>query len=105
MLGNTQTNSERRTIDRVEEYNMKKALLTIAALLSVGVAVALAEPVRDWHDLDAVHSQVVEAIHEMAEARAKNHYDMDGHGAKAEELLEHAERELRAAIESAKRSR
>lgn len=84
---------------------MKKALLTIAAVPSLGAAVALAAPVTDWHDLDAVHSQVQEAIREMAAARAKNHYDMDGHGAKAEELLRHAERELREAVASAKRAR
>ncbi len=35
-------------------------------------------------------------------ARAANHYDMAGHGAKAEELLHQAERELHEAVEAAK---
>ena len=81
---------------------MKTALLTAAAVLSLGVGVAVAEPVHDWRDLDAVHTHVQEAIHEMADASARNHYDMDGHAKKAEDLLKRAERELNRAIESAK---
>jgi len=38
-------------------------------------------------------------------ARAANHYDMKGHGAKAEEHLKAAEHELRKAIEAAKASK
>ena len=60
---------------------------------------------RDWHDLEAIHRHVQEAIHEMERARAANHYDMDGHGVKAEEHLRQAERELHEAIESAKAER
>jgi len=52
-----------------------------------------------------VHGHVVEAIHEMERARAANHYDMAGHGVKAEELLHGAERELHEAIEASKASR
>jgi hypothetical protein len=84
---------------------MKKLLLSIVAaalLLFAGFAVAR---VIDWHDLDAVHTKVQQCIHDMERARAANHYDMDGHGAKAEELLRQAERELHAAVESAKRSK
>jgi hypothetical protein len=60
--------------------------------------------VRDWHDLDKVHDHVVEAIHEMEHARAANHYDMAGHGAKAEDQLRAAERELTLAIQAARRN-
>jgi len=49
-----------------------------------------------------VHEHVMESIHELERARASNHYDMAGHGAKAEELLRHAERELHEAIEAAR---
>ena len=63
---------------------------------------AFADAVRDWHDLDKVHDHVVEAIHELDRARAANHYDMAGHGAKAEQLLHQAERELHEAVEAAK---
>jgi cysteine sulfinate desulfinase/cysteine desulfurase-like protein len=61
--------------------------------------------VHDWRDLDKVHKHVLEAINEMNRARAANHYDMDGHGAKAEELLHQAEHELAAAVESSKRAK
>jgi hypothetical protein len=64
-----------------------------------------AKEVRDWRDLDRVHNHVQEAIKEMERARAANHYDMDGHGAKAEEAMRQAERELHEAVESAKRAK
>jgi hypothetical protein len=46
---------------------------------------------------------VIESIHEMERARAANHYDMEGHGAKAEEHLHAAEHELSLAIDAARR--
>jgi len=82
---------------------VKSTLFVAFAGLSLGVgAVALADRVHDWHDLDKVHNHVTEAIHEMERARAANHYDMAGHGAKAEELLRQAERELHEAVEAAR---
>ncbi|HEV7984901.1 MAG TPA: hypothetical protein VGP20_01970 [Steroidobacteraceae bacterium] len=82
---------------------MKKILLiTIAGLSLTAAAAVMADRVRDWHDLEEVHNHVVEAIHEMDRARAANHYDMAGHGAKAEELLHQAERELHEALEASK---
>ena len=63
---------------------MKKLLLAATAALLLVTGYAFAEKVHDWHDLDAVHQHVSqEAIHEMDRARAANHYDMDGHGAKS----------------------
>jgi hypothetical protein len=81
---------------------MKTAVLAIATALSLAAGIAIADPVHDWHDLDKVHDHVVEAIHEVERARAANHYDMAGHGAKAEEALRHAEKELHEAVEAAK---
>jgi hypothetical protein len=82
---------------------MKKTFLIAIAGVSIGAgAVALADKVHDWHDLDEVHNHVVEAIHEMDRARAANHYDMAGHGAKAEQFLHQAEHELHDAVEAAK---
>ena len=86
---------------------MKKTL-AVAALsvcLSFAAGVLAAKEVRDWHDLDADHNHVTEAIHEMDRARAANHYDMQGHGAKAEEHLHAAERELHEAVEVIKSER
>ncbi|MGA2861528.1 MAG: hypothetical protein ACLQFF_04445 [Steroidobacteraceae bacterium] len=82
---------------------MKKTLLIALAGVSIAAgAVALADMVHDWHDLAKVHNHVVEAIHEMEHAREANHYDMAGHGAKAEDLLRQAEHELHEAIEASK---
>lgn len=84
---------------------MKKALFGVAAVVAFAATTALAEPVRDWHDLEKVHDQVIESIHELERARAANHYDMAGHGAKAEVALHEAERQLRLAIDAAKNAR
>ena len=84
---------------------MKKAIAIAALGLSFVAGAAFADKVRDWHDLEAIHRHVQEAIHEMERARAANHYDMEGHGVKAEEHLRQAEHELHEAIESAKAAR
>jgi len=84
---------------------MKKLLAILALSLSFVAGAAFADRVRDWHDLEAVRNHVNEAIQEMERARAANHYDMDGHGIKAEEHLRAAERELHAAVESARAAR
>ena len=80
---------------------MKKSLV-IAAFCLTFVAGAAFSYVRDWHDLDAVHKHIIEAMHEMDRARAANHYDMAGHGKKAEEFLHSAEHELQLAVEAAR---
>jgi len=80
---------------------LKKSLV-IAAFCLTFVAGAAFSYVRDWHDLDAVHKHITEAIHEMDRARAAKHYDIAGHGKKAEELLHSAEHELQLAVEAAK---
>jgi len=84
---------------------VKKAIAVAALGVAFVTGAAFADRVHDWHDLDAVHKHVNEAIHEMEHARAANHYDMDGHGVKAEEHLHAAERELQLAIDSAKAAR
>jgi len=86
---------------------MKKTLVAsiVSACLAFGAGVVMAREVRDWHDLDEVHKHVLEAIHEMDRARAANHYDMQGHGAKAEEHLHAAEHELHDAIETIRAER
>ena len=81
---------------------MRKALTVGALGLTFVAGAVFAQRVRDWHDLEEVHKHVSESIHEMERARAANHYDMDGHGAKAEEHLRQAERELHLAVEAAR---
>jgi len=82
---------------------MKRLTLALVTASTLVWGTAIAQPVRDWQDLHGVHEHVAEAIHEMERARAANHYDMDGHGAKAEALLRRAERQLHDAVESIKR--
>jgi hypothetical protein len=83
---------------------MKKFWLSAtAALLLLAAGFAAGDKVRDWHDLDGVHKHIQEAIRELDRARAANHYDMEGHGVKAERLLHEAEHELNLAVESARR--
>jgi hypothetical protein len=72
----------------------------LSVCLSFAAGVAVADKVHDWHDLGAAQKHVQEALHEMDRARAANHYDMAGHGAKAEEHLHAAEHELHEAIEA-----
>jgi hypothetical protein len=86
----------------MEKVTMKKIFAVSALAAAFFAGVGLSAQVHDWHDLDSVHKHVVEAIHEMEHARAANHYDMQGHGAKAEEHLRAAEHELSLAIDAAR---
>ncbi len=83
---------------------MKKIVSAIALASAFATGAVLSAQVHDWHDLDAVHKHVIESLDEMQRARAANHYDMMGHGAKAEEHLRAAERELGLAIDASKAS-
>jgi hypothetical protein len=87
------------------EIRMKKLYAVAALALAFATGAVLSAQVRDWHDLDAVHKHVIEAIHELDHARAANHYDMQGHGAKAEAHLRDAERELDLAVQAAQSAR
>ena len=83
---------------------MKNIALAIAIISAFAAGAAVSAQVHDWHDLDAVHKHVLESLNEMEHARAANHYDMMGHGAKAENELRAAERELSLAIDASKAS-
>ncbi len=86
---------------------MKKTVFSVVlcVCLSFAAGVAVAEKVRDWADLEAAHGHVQQAMQEMDRARSANHYDMKGHGVKAEEHLRAAEHELSEAIEASKAAR
>jgi len=81
---------------------MPRTVLFVALVCSFIGGIAAAAPVRDWRDLHAVHVKVQQCIKDLERARAANHYDMAGHGAKAEELLRQAEHELHDAVEAEK---
>lgn len=73
----------------------------LSGVLSFVAGITVAQ-VRDWHDLELVHKHVQDVIHEMEHARAANHYDTAGYGARAEEHLREAEHELSDAIKAAR---
>lgn len=77
----------------------------VAVCLSFAAGIAVADRVRDWHDLEAAHHHVEEAMKELDRARAANHYDLAGHGVKAEEHLRAAEHELHEGIEAIRAER
>jgi uncharacterized membrane protein YraQ (UPF0718 family) len=81
---------------------MKRIYVVFAMALAFVAGAVVSAQVRDWHDLDKVQQHVTEAIHEMEHARAANHYDMAGHGAKAEDHLRAANRELDLAIQASR---
>lgn len=83
---------------------MKKLYAAVALAGAFATGALVSAQVRDWHDLDRVHQHVIDAIHEMERARAANHYDMEGHGARAEQDLRDAEHELDAAVRWAHRN-
>jgi hypothetical protein len=86
------------------KFKMRKIVSAIALASAFATGAVLSAQVHDWHDLDEVHKHVVESLNEMQRARAANHYDMMGHGAKAEEHLRAAERELGLAVDASRAS-
>jgi hypothetical protein len=81
---------------------MKRFLFALALALSFVSGVVVSAQVRDWHDIERVQKHVHEAIDELGRIRAANHFQMRGHGLKAQEHLQAAERELQLAIEAAR---
>ncbi len=81
---------------------MKKIAFLVLGVSTLCFGTAYAKEVRDWKDMEQAHQHVVDTIHELERARAANHYDMKGHGEKAEKALHEAEKELHDAIEAVK---
>ncbi len=79
-----------------------------AALLASGITIAQA-PERDISparhpNLAAAQRLIDQAFNKITAAQAANEFDMDGHAAKAKDLLDQASRELRAAASAANRN-
>jgi hypothetical protein len=91
------------SVPRGEVMKEAMKIVLIAAALSFVTTIGYTAEVKDWKDLEKVHKHIRESINEMERARAANHYDMQGHGAKAEQLLREAEKELHEAVEAAKK--
>jgi hypothetical protein len=85
----------------------RTALGAVAALGLVigGITIAQAPPERNvgmrHPNLAAAQRLVDQAFNRITAAQQANEWDLDGHAAKAKELLDQASRELKAAAEAA----
>ncbi|MGA8153026.1 MAG: hypothetical protein WB952_18890 [Terriglobales bacterium] len=77
------------------------AVAVLSACLSFVGGIAVAQGVRDWHDIEKVRKHVNEAIHELEDIQAANNFRMGGHAEKAKSHLRMAEEELQQAIMAA----
>ncbi|MEW9625099.1 hypothetical protein [Rhodanobacter geophilus] len=89
---------------------MKKlAGVVLTTTLSLATAAAFAtQPVRDVSthrhpNIAAAQRLTDQAYHRIVAAQQANEWDMDGHAAKAKDLLDQASRELKAAAAAANR--
>jgi len=89
--------------------NLRKSLLASTVglgLLAGGVMIAQDHPERDVSrgrhpNLAAAQRLTDQAFNKITAAQQANEFDMDGHAAKAKELLEQANHELKEAAEAA----
>jgi hypothetical protein len=81
---------------------MKKLTIGICSALALATAGAFAKGALQGHpNLMAAHNHVKEAFEKISAAQKANEFDMDGHAAKAKDLLEQAEKEITLAAEAA----
>lgn len=92
--------------------HMKKLTgVALAAALALTAAAAFAaQPVHDVSahrhpNIAAAQRLADRAYHRIVAAQQANEWDMDGHAAKAKDLLDQANRELKAAAEAANHDR
>ena len=79
---------------------MKKLLIAgVGAMLVAGLVVA--GPMKGHPNLKKAHNKIKEAQALISAAQVANEFDMDGHAAKAKELLDQAEREIAQAAMAA----
>jgi len=79
-------------------------------LIAGGVTIAQGPPERNINpgrhpNLAAAQRLVDQAYNRIVAAQQANEWDMDGHAQRAKELLDQANRELKAAAEAANRHR
>lgn len=80
------------------------------SLAATGIVIAQGPPERNINpgrhpNLAAAQRLCDQAFNRISEAQRANEWDMDGHAQKAKDLLDQANRELKAAAEAANRHR
>jgi F0F1-type ATP synthase membrane subunit b/b' len=100
--------TQSKSIQVPGEMNMKHTTLTvmIAALALITATAFAAEPVHNvgakrHPNLAAAQRLTDQAFQKITAAQQANEFDMDGHAAKAKDLLDQANRELKQAAEAA----
>lgn len=83
-----------------------QSIVLIAALALATTAALAAPPVRDVSahhhpNIAAAQRLTDQAFKRITDAQQANEWDMDGHAAKAKDLLDQASRELKMAAEAA----
>lgn len=79
---------------------MKKIWIAgLGAVLVAGMVVA--GPLKGHPNLKKAHNKIKEAQALITKAQAANEFDMEGHAAKAKDLLDQAEQEIAQAAEAA----
>jgi len=84
---------------------MKKLLIVSLLGLSALSAQVYAGPEAGHPNIIAAREDAQHAIEKMKAAQAANEYDMNGHAAKAEQLIRQAEAEMKLAAEAANKNR
>ncbi|MBD8898729.1 hypothetical protein [Rhodanobacter sp. DHG33] len=84
---------------------LTQAALTVALAIAAGAAFAT-QPVHNVSgsrhpNISAAQKLTDKAYQRIVAAQQANEWDMDGHAAKAKDLLDQANRELKAAAEAA----
>lgn len=83
-----------------------QSIVLIAGLAVAATAAFAAPPVHDVSahrhpNIAAAQRLTDQAFHRITDAQQANEWDMDGHAAKAKDLLDQANRELKMAAEAA----
>jgi len=84
---------------------MKKSLAIPLLMLAALSAQAYAGPEAGHPNIIAAREDAQHAIEKMKAAQVANEYDMNGHAAKAEQLLREAEKEMKLAAEAANKNK
>ena len=81
---------------------MKRTIAVVAMSVMLGAMSAWAAGAFPKHpNLGAAHKHLVEATEKITAAQKANEYDMEGHAAKAKELIAQAQGELEEAAKAA----
>ena len=81
--------------------NVKRAFAVVVVSVMVAASAWAAGPFAKHPNLQAAHKFLTEATVKITAAQKANEYDMEGHAAKAKELIAQAQVELEEAAKAA----